>query len=103
MAKSIVLLAIIMMAAIWFIVRPGLYIISPMPGFEDGTMLFYYDRNPNIPFFYSTDLQCLRSLGERSEDCRLGAYESAGGVRDRTLFQVPFSKWAHTRSLEKQP
>ena len=103
MWKSIVLLIIIMMIAMWFVVRPGLYIVSPMTGFRDGTMLIYYERHPSIPFFYSTDLQCMRSLGEASENCRISAYDSASGVHARTLFRTPFSEWAYQRSLENAP
>jgi hypothetical protein len=66
-------------------------------------MLIYYDRHPNIPIFFSTDLQCLRSLGESSEACRISAYDSALGIRDRTLFRMPFSGWAYQRSLERAP
>ncbi|MGD8633016.1 MAG: hypothetical protein PVF85_05550 [Anaerolineales bacterium] len=103
MARSILLLIIIILGAMWFIIRPGLYIISPMPNFEKGTMLFYYDRHPNIPFYYSTDLQCLRTVGETDEQCRQSAYSSALGVRERTLFSLPFSQWAYQRSQELYP
>lgn len=103
MARSVALLIIIILVVMWFIIKPGLYIISPMPRVEEGTMLFYYDRHPNIPFFYSTDLQCLRAVGEADEECRISAYSSALGVRERTIFRLPYSECAYLRSLERYP
>lgn len=100
MAKSIVLLVIIILIAMSFIMRPGLYILSPMPGFSNGTMLVYFNRHAEVPFFYSTNLQCLQSTGNDSESCRGAAYRNTSSLRERTLFRLPFSEWAFMRSLE---
>lgn len=94
-ALTIVLLVIV---ALWFAVRPGVFTIQPIGAVPEGITFIYHSRGTDMPFFSSPDGLCLEIQGSVSLLCRGIALRSAADLTDRIIVRLPYSRWAYLQS-----
>jgi len=93
MAKGIVLLLVIMFAAMWVILRPGILIAQPSTSLPDGTTLIYLDKPAGVKTFNSTDALCVATFGATSDTCRDQMLHQSQYLFRQELVQLPYMPW----------
>ena len=89
---------ILLAAAAWVIVRPGVFTVQPIGAIPKGVTLIYYSRSQTMPFFSSPDGLCLQTQGSVSLLCRMVALSAASELTDRMILRLPYSHWAYLQS-----
>lgn len=95
---AVLLVAIAVILAAWFLVRPGVFTVQPIGALPEGVTFIYHSRNPDMPFFSSPDGLCLQMQGSVSLLCRGVALGSVEALTDRIILRLPYSRWAYLRS-----
>lgn len=89
---------ILLIVALWFFIRPGVFTIQPIGALPEGITIIYHSRNPEMPFFSSPDGLCLDFQGSVSLICRMAGVSSMEVLADRIILRLPYSHWAYLRS-----
>ena len=95
---SLVVVAMIILAALWLLVRPGVFAIQPIGALPDGFTVIYHSRSPDMPFFSSPDGLCLQIQGSVNLLCRVAGIGAMEELEDRILLRLRYSRWAYLRS-----
>jgi hypothetical protein len=95
---TFLLISFVIVLAIWFLVRPGVFVVQPIGALPDGITIIYHSRNPEMAFFSSPDGLCLKTQGSVSLLCRGIALGSASDLTDRIILRLPYSHWAYLQS-----
>jgi len=90
--------ALLLMAGIWFLVRPGVFTIQPIGALPEGITVVYHSRGPEMPFFSSPDGLCLEIQGGVSLMCRMVAMGAVDEIADRIIVRLPYSDFAYLLS-----
>jgi hypothetical protein len=88
----------IVMAALWFLLRPGVFTVQPIGALPEGITFIYHSRNAEMPFFSSPDGLCLQLQGSVNLLCRAVGIGAVEELSDRILIKLPYSRWAYLRS-----
>jgi hypothetical protein len=97
---SFYLIFLIIILAIWFLFKPGVFTIQPIGALPEGITIIYHSRNPQMPFFSSPDGLCLEIQGSVSLLCRAMTISAVEELSDRILLRLPYSHWAYLRSTD---
>lgn len=92
------LILIIILLILWFLFRPGIFVIQPIGALPDGVTIVYHSRNYVMPFISSPDGLCLEYQGSVTLLCRLGGIGAAGELMDRKIIKLPYMRWLYLRS-----
>jgi hypothetical protein len=96
------LTSIIVTAALWWIVRPGVFTVQPIGAFPDGATVVYHSRGPDMPVFASPDSLCLKMQGSVSLLCRGIAFGAITPLTDRIIIRLPYIHAAYLLSTGGQ-
>lgn len=92
----IALLALLLLtAAIWLLVRPGVFTIQPIGALPEGRTVIYHSRGPQIPLFSSPDGMCLDLQDSVTLMCRMAALSAVEEIADRIIVRLPYSEFAY--------
>ena len=94
-----VLVALVVLALVYLVVRPGTYTVQPIGALPEGATLLVY-RGSGEPVFNSPDGLCLRIQGGVSLLCRGIAMGQA--PVDRIILRLPYMEWAYLLSTGGQ-
>lgn len=100
MFRALLLFLIVVLIIAWIIMTPGLFVVEPTSQYPNGMSLLYYQRSPQIPFFYSASAHCLKTTGSTTPACQDTAVLQSRRLFDRRIAILPYSAWALQRSLE---
>jgi hypothetical protein len=92
------LAGLVLLAALWFLLRPGVFTIQPIGALPEGVTFIYHSRGPQMSFFSSPDGLCLEMQGSVSLLCRGTTLSAASNLTDRILVRLPYSHWAYLQS-----
>jgi hypothetical protein len=95
-------LFVILVAALWWIVRPGVFTIQPIGAIPEGVTFIYHSRSPDMPFFGSPDGLCLKLQGSVSLLCRATTGPGILQLTDRIIVKLPYSRTAYLLSTGGQ-
>jgi hypothetical protein len=95
--KHVILWCVIplMLAAVWWVVSPGVFVLQPIGAAPEGIMFLYYGRGPGLPVITSPDGMCLQLNGGVSLWCRLTALAGLAKLSDRSIVRLPYSETAY--------
>ncbi len=82
------IMLIVILAGIWFLVRPGVFTIQPIGALPEGITFIYHSRSPEMPFFASPDGMCLIIEGSVSLLCRLAGLSALEELTSRIITRV---------------
>lgn len=89
---------VILAAAAWFLLRPGVFTVQPIGALPEGVTFVYHSRNPEMPLFSSPDGLCLKLQNSVSLLCRAAALGGVGELTERIVIKLPYSHWAYLQS-----
>jgi hypothetical protein len=95
---TVVIIFAIVIAALWLLIRPGVFTVQPIGALPEGITFVYHSRNPEMPFFSSPDGLCLQLQGSVNLLCRAVGIAAVEELSDRILIKLPYSRWAYLRS-----
>lgn len=94
----VVVALVLLIAAVWFLVRPGVFTVQPIGALPEGVTFIYHSRGSEIPFFASPDGLCLKMQGSVSLLCRGAALAGTTELMDRIIIRLPYNHWAYLSS-----
>jgi hypothetical protein len=87
---------IVVLAAAWWVVRPGVFTVQPIGALPEGITVIYHSRNTaRIPIFASGDGLCLTRQGSVSLLCRAVMNSSMLPITEHILWRLPYSHTAY--------
>lgn len=86
---------LILLAAIWFLVRPGVFTVQPIGALPDGITVIYHSRGPQMPLFSSPDGMCLQIQGSVTLFCRMASFAAVEEITDRIIMRLPYIDMAY--------
>ena len=88
----------VLIIILWFILRPGIFVIQPIGALPDGVTFIYHSRNPELPFITSPDGLCLELQGSVTLFCRMSGLTAGVELLDRKIIKLPYIHWLYLRS-----
>ena len=88
----------LLIAAVWLIVRPGVFTIQPIGALPDGITFIYHSRSDQMAFFESPDGLCLKIQGSVNLLCRGAAIAAVEELGPRIILKLPYNRWAYLQS-----
>lgn len=85
----------ILSAAVWFLVRPGVFTVQPIGAIPEGVTIIYYSRGPRMPLFSSPDGMCLEIQRSVTLLCRMAAFSAVEEIADRIVVRLPYNDMAY--------
>ncbi|HMT20139.1 MAG TPA: hypothetical protein PKE20_02650 [Promineifilum sp.] len=86
---------LILLAVVWFLVRPGVFTVQPIGAIPGGVTIIYHSRGPQMPLFSSPDGICLEIQGSVTLFCRMAAFAAVEEITDRIIVRLPYIEMAY--------
>lgn len=93
MGKGLVLLLVIIFGAMWLVLRPGVFIVDPIPSLPQGTTLIYLNKAAGVPVIRSTESMCTATFGYASSSCMEQAFQEQSSLFQNSLAELPYLAW----------
>lgn len=91
------LIAILVLIAIIFLLRPGIYTIQPVDPIPDGTTIIYVLRDAEVPFYSSLHPDCYYSPTSVSLICNAMVKSVFEDLSGRILLRLPYNHQAYLK------
>jgi hypothetical protein len=98
----VMVLITLVLAAAWWLIRPGVLTIQPIGALPEGSTVIYHSRGPDMPVFASPDSLCLATTGKVSLLCRGAVMAGLVPVTERILLRLPYNRTAYLLSTGGQ-
>lgn len=90
-------LFILVLIAIGFLLRPGVYTIQPTNAVQDGMTIIYILRDPEVPFYTSLHPECAYSSTNISLMCTATLRTALENLSGRILLRLPYNHTAYLK------
>jgi hypothetical protein len=98
----LLLITLISVAALWWIVRPGIFTVQLIGALPDGATIVYHSRGLEMPLFASPDSLCLKMQSSVSLLCRATALAGVTPLTERIMVRLPYIHAAYLLSTGGQ-
>ncbi|PKO10607.1 MAG: hypothetical protein CVU40_05770 [Chloroflexi bacterium HGW-Chloroflexi-2] len=90
-------LFILVLIAVGFLLRPGIYSIQPTNAVPDGMTIIYVLRDADVPFYTSLHPECAYSSTNISLMCTAMLRTAFENLSGRILFRLPYNQAAYLK------
>lgn len=90
-------LFILVLIAIGFLLRPGIYTIQPTNAVPDGMTIIYVLRDAEVPFYTSLHPECAYSSSTVSLMCTASLRTAFEDLSGRILLRLPYNHAAYLK------
>jgi hypothetical protein len=91
------LLFILVLIAIGFLLRPGVFTIQPVDAIPEGTTIVYILRDAQTPFYTSLHPECFYSPTSVSLICNAMVKTALNDLSSRIILRLPYNHTAYLK------
>ena len=92
-----IFIVILVIVALLFLLRPGVYTFQPVDGIPEGMTIVYIFRDTGEPFFNSLHPECVYSPTSVSLICNAMVRSTFQNLSGKIILRLPYNHWAYLK------